>query len=141
MKRTTFLISFLTLLSMNVFVQQVIKASNAINHLGEQVIVADTVYNIKTYNDTTAVIDLGGKNLKASINIILNFNSKARLDSKYFKNLKDARIAVTGLVVLVDDQPAIILSEKEKLRVLSNGINRRWLSFSVISHKNILVMK
>jgi hypothetical protein len=141
MKRTTFLISCLTMLGMNVFAQQVIKASNAINHLGEQVIVADTVYNIKTYNDTTAVIDLGGKNLKASINIILNFNSKARVDSKYFKNLKDARIAVTGLVVLVDDQPAIILSEKEKLRVLSNGINRRWLSFSVISHKNILVMK
>ncbi len=141
MKRTTFLISCLAMLSMNVFAQQVIKASNAINHLGEQVIVADTVYNIKTYNDTTAVIDLGGKNLKASINIILNFNSKARLDSKYFKNLKDARVAVTGLVVLVDDQPAIILSEKEKLRVLSNGINRRWLSFSVISHKNILVMR
>jgi 5'(3')-deoxyribonucleotidase len=129
------------MLGMSVFAQQVIKANTAINHIGEEVIVADTVYNIKAYNDSTAVIDLGGKNLKAPINVILNFNSKVKLEPKFFKSLKDARIAVTGFVVLVDDAPAIILTKKDQLRVLSNGVNRRWLSFSVVSHKNILVMK
>jgi hypothetical protein len=120
---------------MNVFSQQTISATNAVNHIGEEVVVADAVYNIKAYNDSTAVIDLGGKDLKAPLNVVLCFNSKISPNSKFFKNFKDARIAVTGLIVLVDDQPAILVTEKQKLKFLSGEVNKKWLAFSAISTK------
>ncbi|HEY2581574.1 MAG TPA: hypothetical protein VGI43_07200 [Mucilaginibacter sp.] len=141
MKRASFLISCLTLLTINAFAQQTISATNAVKHIGEQVIVADAVYNIKAYNDSTAVIDLGGKDLKAPLNVVLSFNSKVSFDYKFLKNFKDARIAVTGFIVLVDNQPAIVLTEKQKLKFLSGEVNKKWLALSAISPKESLSEK
>jgi hypothetical protein len=122
---------------MNVFAQRTISATNAVKHVGEQVIVADTVYNIKAYNDSTAVIDLGGKDLKAPLNVVLSFNSKVSVDAKFLKNFKDARIVVTGFVVLVENQPAIVLTEKQKLKFLSGEVNKKWLALSAVSPKEV----
>jgi hypothetical protein len=141
MKRSTFLISCLTMLAMNVFAQQTIKASNAISHIGELVTVADTVYKVKAYNDSTAIIDLGGKNLKAPLNVVLNFTSAIKSEPRFFKNLKAKRIAVTGFVVLVENQPAIVLTDRGKLRLLSTGINKKWLMLSFNLLRDELLQK
>ena len=141
MKRYAFLISCLTVLTMNTFAQQVIKASAAIKYVGREVVVADSVYNIKAYSDSTAVIDLGGKNLKAPLNIVLDFNSKLGFDAKFIKNFKEARIAVTGFVILVDDQPAIVVTEKQKIKFLSGGANKKWLSTFAMAFRNGMAEK
>ena len=134
MKKVILLITCATLAAVNVFAQQVIKANNATNHIGEQVVIVDSIYNIKIYNDSTAVIDLGGKNMKASLNVVFDFNTKCKFDAKFVKDFKESKIVVSGYVVLVDGQPAIVVTEKEKLKFLSSSADQKWLAMSKVPY-------
>ena len=134
MKKVILLLTCAALTVVNVFAQQVIKANNATNHIGEQVVIVDSICNIKIYNDSTAVIDLGGKDMKACLNIVFDFNSKCKFDAKFVKDFKESKIVVSGYVVLVDGQPAIVVTEKEKLKFLSSTADQKWLAMSNIPY-------
>jgi hypothetical protein len=133
MKKILFFISFAILYAMNVAAQQAIKANKIMGHIGEQVTVTDSIYGVKIYNDSVAVIDLGAKGMKAPLNVV--YNSKMKFDAAFLKAFHDSKISVTGFVVLVADQPSIVITEKENLHFISNSINQKWLAVSQVPFK------
>jgi len=135
MKKIILLFACISIAILNASAQSVIKANSAGNYIGQQVSVEDSVYHIKVYNDSTAVVDLGGKKDKAALNVVFDFDSKFRFDRSELKSFKKSRIAVTGFVVLVDNQPTIILTDKQNLRFLPKAINQKWLAISWIPYQ------
>ena len=135
MKKIILLFACISIAILNASAQSVIKANSAGNYIGQQISVEDSVYHIKVYNDSTAVVDLGGKKDKAALNVVFDFDSKFRFDRSELKSFKKSRIAVTGFVVLVDNQPTIILTDKQNLRFLPKAINQKWLAISWIPYQ------
>jgi hypothetical protein len=135
MKKIIYLISAAMLLTLSVSAQHAIRANHAINHIGQKVVVVDSIYDIKIYNDTTAVIDLGGLGDKAALNVVFNFTSKQKFNPEVFKTLKDSMIEVTGSVVLIADQPAIVVKNRDNLYFFSDGINQNLPSLSQLPYK------
>jgi hypothetical protein len=130
MKKIMLLLSFIPIATFSASAQNIIKANNAASHIGRQVIVVDSVYSIKVYNDSTAVVDLGGKNNKAKLNVVFDFGSDFKFNANVLKSLKKSKIAISGFVVLVDSQPAIVLTDKQNLRFLSKGDSQNWAALS-----------
>ncbi len=135
MKKLLILGFFVSMFIFNASAQAPIKANTALGHIGEQVTVVDSIYNIKVYNDSTAVADLGGKNEKAELNVVLNFKSDFKFDAQTLKTLKQSKIAVSGYVVLVADQPAILVTDKQNLSFLSDKVNQKWAVTAQLSAK------
>jgi hypothetical protein len=130
MNKVIILISSFILLGLAVSAQHCIRANHAINHIGQQAVIADSIYNVKVYNDSTALIGLGGKGSKAQLNILLNFHSKSGLTTILSKSLNESLLEATGSVILVDDQPTIVITDTNKLYFYSKNINQRWLALS-----------
>ena len=135
MKKLALLVSCISLLALSSSAQTSIKANGAIGHIGEQVVVVDSIYNIRVYNDSTAVADLGGKNNKAELNVVLNFKSKFKFDAASLKTFKKSKVAISGYVVLIADQPAIVVTDKQNLSFLSNKVNQRWVVMAELPAK------
>jgi hypothetical protein len=135
MKKIILLFACISVAILNASAQSTIKASSAGNYIGQQVSVEDSVYQIKVYNDSTAVVDLGGKKDKAALNVVFDFDSKFRFDGSALKSFKKSRISVTGFVVLVDNQPTIVLTDKQNLRFLPKPIHQKWLAISWIPYQ------
>ena len=128
MKKIILLLACVTALIFSASAQNTIKAKSAISHIGEKVNIIDSVYNIRVYNDSTAVVDLGGKNEKATLNVVFDFGSNFRFDAGMLKSFKQSKIAVNGYVVMVDNQPTIVLTDTQKLSFLSKPVNQKWLA-------------
>jgi len=128
MKKITLLFASISIAALSASAQNVIKANNAKNHIGEQVSIVDNVYKVTVYNDSTAVVDMGGKNKKATLNVVFNFDSKFKFDAEMMKSFKKSKIAVNGFVVLVEGQPAIVLTDKQNLRFVSKPVDQKWVA-------------
>lgn len=128
MKKFSLLLTCVGMLVFSAKAQHIIKASNAISHIGEQVSIVDSVYSIRVYNDSTAVVDMGGKNSKAALNVVFDFDSNFKFDASMLKSFKKSKIGVNGYVVLIDNQPAIVLTDKQNLKFVSKAINQKWLA-------------
>jgi hypothetical protein len=126
MKKIFVLFACLSIAALSASAQTVIKANNAKNHIGEQVSIVDNVYHVTVYNDSTAVVDMGGKNKKATLNVVFNFDSNFKFDAAMMKSLKKSKIAINGFVVLVDGQPAIVLTDKQNLKFVSKPAEQKW---------------
>ena len=123
------------LLSLSVSAQHAIRASHAVNHVGQNVVVVDSIYDIKIYNDSTAVIDLGGLNDKAPLNVVFNFKTKQKFNPELYKSLKESIVEVRGNVVLVAEQPTIVVTNKENLYFFANSVNPNKSVLTQISYK------
>ena len=115
--------------------QHAIRAARAINHAGQQVVVVDSIYDIKIYNDSTAVMDLGAKGDKATLNVVMNFSSKSGFNPETLRTFKQSLIEVSGLVLVVEDQPTMIIQDKEKIAFFSSSTNQTWLALSNANYK------
>ena len=135
MKKVVLLFTFISMAFLSASAQNVINANSAGSHVGEQVNVLDSVYNIKVYNDSTAVVDLGGKNNKSAMNVVFDFNSGFKFDAAMLKAFKKSKIAISGFVVMVDNQPAIVMTDKKNLKFLSKTVNQKWLAMSQLPEK------
>jgi hypothetical protein len=135
MKKIVYLISAALLLSLSVSAQHAIRASHAINHVGQNVVVVDSIYDIKIYNDSTAVIDLGGLGDKAVLNVVFNFKSKQKFNPDQFKTLNESLIEVTGNVVLIADQPAIVVGNRDDLYFFSDNADQNKAALTQIFYK------
>ena len=133
MKKVLLLICFVVLYTLNASAQQAINAKNISGHVGQQVTVIDSIYGVKIYNDSVAVLDLGAKGMKAPLNIV--YNSKMKIDASFLKAFKESKISVTGFVILVDNQPSIVVTDKDNLHFVSNSVNQKWLAVSQLSYK------
>jgi hypothetical protein len=128
MKKMILLLACVSIAALSASAQNVIKANNAKNHIGEQVSIVDNVYNVTVYNDSTAVIDMGGKNKKATLNVVFNFDSNFKFDAAMMKSFKKSKIAINGFMVLVEGQPAIVLTDKQNLRFISKPVDQKWVA-------------
>lgn len=135
MKKTIYLIFGALLLSLSVSAQHAIRANHVINHIGQQVVVVDSIYDIKIYNDSTAVMALGKNGTKTPVNVELNFSSKLRIDPVLLKSFKESIVEVSGLVVLISNQPTIVITEKKNVYFFSNSTDQNWSVLSQLSYK------
>jgi hypothetical protein len=135
MKKIVYLVSAIIILSLSASAQHAFRANHAINHIGQQVVVVDSIKDINIYNDSTAVIALGGKDTKEFLNVVFNFNSRLKFDPTLLATLKDSLMEVNGFVVLIAGKPAIVVTDNEKLYFFSNHINQNWLVTSQLSYK------
>jgi hypothetical protein len=128
MKKLILLLTCAGMLAFSAKAQHLIKATNAMSHIGEQVSIVDSVYAIKVYNDSTAVVDMGGKNNKAALNVVFDFDSNFKFDASILKSFKKSKIGISGFVVLIDNQPAIVLTDKQNLTFVSKVANQKYLA-------------
>ena len=135
MKKIIYLVTVIIFLSLSVSAQHAIRASHAINHIGQQIVVVDSINNINIYNDSTAVIALGGKSDKEYLQVVFNFNSRLKFDPSFLATLKESLLEVNGFVVLIAGKPAIVVTDNEKLYFFSNHINQNWLVTSQLPYK------
>ena len=136
MKKIILLFSCISMAILSASAQNTIKANSAISHIGEQVTVVDSVYSVKVYNDSTAVVDLGGKNNKSEMSVVFNFNSDFKFDATMLKSLKKSKIEITGFVFLVDNQPSMILTDRQNLKFLPKTGNQKWVAITRLPNKN-----
>jgi len=117
MKKIIYLISAAMLSTLSVSAQHAIRANHAINHVGQKVVVVDSIYDIKIYNDTTAV------------------KSKQKFNPELLETLRESLVEVTGNVVLIADQPAIVVKNRDNLYFFSDSINQNLSSISQLPYK------
>jgi hypothetical protein len=134
MKKIIYFISAAMLLTLSVSAQHAIRANHAINHVGQKVVVVDSIYDIKIYNDTTAVVDLGGLGDKAALNVVFNFTSKQKFNPELLETLRESLVEVTGNVVLIADQPAIVVKNRNNLYFFSDSINQNLSTISQLPY-------
>jgi hypothetical protein len=135
MKKIIYLSFFAMLLSLSVSAQHAIRANHVINHIGQQVVVVDSIYNIKIYNDSTAVMVLGENGTKTPVNVVFNFNSKLKFDPDMLKTLKGSIVEVSGMPVLISNEPTIVLTERKNVYFFSSSANQNWSVLSQLSYK------
>jgi hypothetical protein len=113
------IVLFLFFLNSKTFGQQIIMAKDAYRHIGEKIIVKDSVYYGKVYNDSTAVVELGNRRLIAPLTVIFSAGKNPRLaDPKFIAEyLQKSRISVNGLILLIKGHPTIIISDWNALKV------------------------
>ena len=98
--------------------QQVIRAKEAYRHVGERLIVRDSVYFGKVYNDSTVVVELGSRRLISPLTVIFSAGKNPRLsDQRYLSSyLQSGRISVYGVILLIKGHPSMIVSDWNNLK-------------------------
>ncbi len=129
MKKLILLAFFVAAAAMKVSAQSIV-ANKAAHHVGEHVVVIDNVRNVTFYNDSTAVLDLGGKGNNAPLNVVFKFNPKFKMNSQMFKSCKEGKLEVYGNVISVLNQPTIVITDQENVHFLSDANNNKWLGLS-----------
>jgi hypothetical protein len=119
----------------SVSAQHAIRANHVINHIGENVVVVDSIYSVKMFNDSTAVISLGSKSDMLPLNVVFNLGPKSTFNPDILKSCCSSIVEVTGLVSLQPDQLSIVVTDKKNLYFYSNNINQSWLELSQLSYK------
>ncbi len=135
MKKIVYLVSVIILSSLSASAQHAFRANHAINHIGQQVVVVDSIKDINIYNDSTAVIGLGGKSDKECLQVVFNFNSRLKFDPALLATLKESLLEVNGFVVLIAGKAAIVVTDNDKLYFFSNRIHQNGLITSQLSYK------
>jgi len=135
MKKILFPTLVAMLLALSVSAQHAIRANHVINHIGEKVVVVDSIYNVRMSNDSTAVISLGGKGDMLPLNVVFNLGSKSSFNPDLLKSCCTSLVEVTGVVTLQSDQLSIHVTDKKDLYFYSTDVNQTWLEVSQLSYK------
>jgi hypothetical protein len=135
MKKILLSIAAAMLMAVSVSAQHAIRANHVINHIGEKVVVVDSIYNVKMFNDSTAVISIGAKGDMSPLNVVLNLGSKSTFSPGLLKSCCTSIVEVTGVVSLQSDQLSIVVTDKKDLYFYSNNINQSWLEVSQLPYK------
>jgi hypothetical protein len=115
------------LFSSQVSAQHAIRASRAIAHVGENRVIVDSIYNIKINGDSTVYLDLGRTGGKAALVVVVHMESGVKFDKRALNDFKMTVLEVTGNIVLVANQPYLVVSKKGNIFFFSPDINRKWL--------------
>lgn len=83
----------------------------AINHVGSEVYVRDTVFNYKIINRSLSILYVGDRDIEKALNIIVKGN-KAKINAKDWKNVLGH---FRGKVVFYKNSPAIIITDWHQL--------------------------
>jgi hypothetical protein len=135
MKKILLSLTVAMLLAVSVSAQHAIRANHVINHIGEKVVVVDSIYNVRMANDSTAVISLGAKGDMLPLNVVFNLGSKSPLNSDLLKSCCTSLVEVTGVVSLTSDHLSIMVTDKKDVYFYSTEANQSWLEVSQLSYK------
>lgn len=135
MKKFLLAAAVANLLAICVSAQHAIRANRVINHIGEKVVVVDSICNVRMYNDSTAFISLGAKGDMLPLNIVVKLSSKSTFNPDLLKSCCASIVEVTGVVSLQPHQLVIVINDKKNLYFYSNSINQSWLDLSQLSYK------
>jgi|GEM_PF-3051211 len=135
MKKILLSVAAAMLMALSVSAQHAIRANHVINHIGEKVVVVDSIYNVKMFNDSTAVISIGAKGDMLPLNVVLNLGSKSTFNTGLLKSCCTSIVEVTGVVSLQSDQLSIVVTDKKDLYFYSTNINQSWLEVSQLPYK------
>jgi hypothetical protein len=96
-----------------------IKADEAYKHIGELVIVHDSLYSAKFFKDSIAVAQIGNPRDKHSLTAIFIFNVNNIEPKKFLTMFQLSKVSLKGLIVLSDNKPLMMF----------NGTKNTWLDY------------
>jgi hypothetical protein len=133
MKKILLPFPFAILFFINANAQHAIRANRAANHIGEKMVVIDSIYAVNIYSDSTATIDLGKNGNQTAMKVLFNF----KLDKDYLRMINHSVLEVTGVTRLILNQPAIIVNDKSDLYFFSQGVSQKLTALSQAPDKKM----
>ncbi len=118
MKKIIFLLA-VSLLSVTGFSQLVIKAEDAIKHVGEKVTVCGKIYGgkfIETAKKQPTLLNMGDKYPNQHLTIVIWGDLRSKLSYKPEERYADQQVCVTGTIVLFKEKAQIEISEEGQLK-------------------------
>jgi hypothetical protein len=83
------------------------------NNLGKSGTLCDTVYSLKTVNDTLTLLNMGGAYPRQKYTIAVKGN-KIKLD---LPHIKGKQVCVTGIFEMFKDEPEVAVRQSEQFEV------------------------
>ncbi|MDF2431325.1 MAG: hypothetical protein JWP44_956 [Mucilaginibacter sp.] len=123
MRKVFYLLIFNLIISSTLFAQQAIRANRAIQYIGENVTIIDSISTLIIHKDTIAEIILGQKNTKSLLHVLLVFKSNYELNKGLLPLINSSIVVATGKVCLVSGNPTIVLSDQNKLLFISKNFS------------------
>jgi hypothetical protein len=93
--------------------QHTFNAADFKNNLGKTGTLCDTVYSMKTVNDTLALLNMGAAYPRQKYTIAVKGN-KIKLD---LAHIKGKQVCVTGVFEMFKDQPEVAADRPEQFEV------------------------
>jgi len=93
--------------------QHIFNAADFKNNLGKTGTLCDTVYSMKTVNDTLTLLNMGAAYPRQKYTIAVRGN-KIKLD---FDHLKGKQVCVTGVFIMFKDQREVAADKPEQVEV------------------------
>jgi len=85
-----------------------IDVKDAYKYIGRVVIVHDSIYSAKIYQDSVAVCQIGKKTNTPRLTFVYVNTSKAPLEQKYIHTFQLNKVWIKGLVLGTEESPLII---------------------------------
>ena len=85
-----------------------IDAKDAYKYIGRVIIVHDSIYSAKIYQDSVAVCQIGKKTTSPRLTFIYVNTSKAPLEQKYIHTFQLNKVWIRGIVLGTEEAPLII---------------------------------
>jgi hypothetical protein len=98
-----------------VFSQSKVLSADASKHIGDSVIIIDSVYAVKSLPDGRMLVHLGGESPNQSLTVVIT-NEFRRLRKIEEDNLINARIAVTGKLIDENGIPQIMVTNPQQIK-------------------------
>jgi hypothetical protein len=117
MKKIIFLLSA-CLLSVTIFGQLVIKAEDAIKHVGEKVTVCGKIFSgkfLESAQKQPTLLNMGDKYPNQPLTIVIWGNLRSKLSYKPEERYNDQYVCVTGTIVLFKEKAQIEVTEEAQL--------------------------
>jgi len=114
-----FLIVFFALYSHSVFCQSAIpsiKANEAYKHIGEVVVVCDSLSGYQIFKDSTTVMQFGPKGDPHPLFVSFTTTDGRPMGLRLVNLVKNAKVRLKGLIIAVNNNPLIILTDLNELR-------------------------
>ena len=116
MKKCLIFICF-TLLVCTASAQTKISAKDASQHIGETVMICDSVYSTKLIDGSNmALLNIGGRYPNQLLTIMIPGSDRAKFKEQPEELYKNKKVCVTGKVVLYRDKPEIVVSDPKQLQ-------------------------
>ncbi|MGE6220697.1 hypothetical protein ACQKCH_12790 [Nubsella zeaxanthinifaciens] len=96
--------------------QTTISIKDAVNHVGKQVTICDSVYSARAM-DNLSLMNLGGKFPKELLTVVVFKADRAKFEKEPVEIFEHQRICITGTVTLYKEKLQIVVNDPKQLKL------------------------
>lgn len=130
MKRIIWLLIVSIAAVLNASAQHAIRADRVRFHIGEDVVVVDSITSVTVQNDSTTIIGMGQANKGLAFTVILKLSPGHNLDSEFLNSLTNSLLEVKGHLEASTAGASMTVRNKDSLFFFSPVIKQRWAVLS-----------